>query len=320
MVYQHYRTLLDSRCQEVYDALYHGIKKVETKIITPLVTQIELNKIYEFLVLDNPIFFYFKERSYTWTQKEIIFTPIYLYDIDTICNYLKEIGRLTRVLRFKNGRNDYDFILHINGLLKRKVVYNDDGSDESHSIIGSLINKSAVCDGISKLFKYICDINDIYCIVSIGRAKSTYNSETYTGHAWNKVKIDNTWVNIDITYNLTAGSDERHDYCFLSDKALKQTHIGTSFDMINCESDEYNYYYKNNLVMENQNSLRSFLNKIITNNQDRFEFKIPKTKNIEEVINKVVRVTEDVLAEKNIYKGFRVEYNLDQLIFFIYLD
>lgn len=90
--------------------------------------------------------------------------------------------------------------------------------------------------------------------------------------------------------------------------------------MINCESDEYNYYYKNNLVMENQNSLRSFLNKIITNNQDRFEFKIPKTKNIEEVINKVVRVTEDVLAEKNIYKGFRVEYNLDQLIFFIYLD
>ena len=35
MVYQHYRTLLDSRCQEVYDALYQGIKKVETKIITP---------------------------------------------------------------------------------------------------------------------------------------------------------------------------------------------------------------------------------------------------------------------------------------------
>ena len=74
MVYQHYRTLLDSRCQEVYDALYHGIKKVETKIITPLVTQIELNKIYEFLVLDNPIFFYFKECSYTWTQKEMIFS------------------------------------------------------------------------------------------------------------------------------------------------------------------------------------------------------------------------------------------------------
>ena len=53
MVYQHYRTLLDSRCQEVYDALYHGIKKVETKIITPLVTQIELNKIYEFFALKS---------------------------------------------------------------------------------------------------------------------------------------------------------------------------------------------------------------------------------------------------------------------------
>ena len=58
---------------------------------------------------------------------------------------------------------------------------------------GALLDGKAVCDGITKAFMLLARMEGIECIRVTG--KNAYN----VGHAWNKVKIENTWYNIDVT-------------------------------------------------------------------------------------------------------------------------
>ena len=66
---------------------------------------------------------------------------------------------------------------------------------------GALLDGKAVCDGITKAFMLLARMEGIECIRVTGK-----NAEN-VGHAWNKVKIENTWYNIDVTGDdvLTSG-------------------------------------------------------------------------------------------------------------------
>ena len=68
---------------------------------------------------------------------------------------------------------------------------------ESYDIYGALVNGVAVCSGYAESFKASCDILGLSSIVITG---------TYKGvpHAWNKVRIDGFWYNIDLTANDTG--------------------------------------------------------------------------------------------------------------------
>lgn len=57
---------------------------------------------------------------------------------------------------------------------------------------GALLDGKAVCDGITKAFMLLARMEGIECIRVTGK-----NADV--GHAWNKVKIENTWYNIDVT-------------------------------------------------------------------------------------------------------------------------
>ena len=58
---------------------------------------------------------------------------------------------------------------------------------------GALLDGKAVCDGITKAFMLLARMEGIECIRVTGK-----NADN-VGHAWNKVKIENTWYNIDVT-------------------------------------------------------------------------------------------------------------------------
>lgn len=66
---------------------------------------------------------------------------------------------------------------------------------------GALLDGKAVCDGITKAFMLLARMEGIECIRVTGK-----NADN-VGHAWNKVKIENTWYNIDVTGDdiLTSG-------------------------------------------------------------------------------------------------------------------
>ncbi len=95
-------------------------------------------------------------------------------------------------------------------------------------------DKLSVCDGYSKAYSLMCNMEGIDCIRVTGLI-DRYNEGT--GHAWNKIKLDDTWYLVDITnteikagtLNTFIGSNYRsvpqyellaHKYFLVSDDTL----------------------------------------------------------------------------------------------------
>lgn len=71
--------------------------------------------------------------------------------------------------------------------------YSDLSGFRGFNLEGALLDGKAVCDGITKAFMLLARMEGIECI------RVTGENADNVGHAWNKVKIENTWYNIDVT-------------------------------------------------------------------------------------------------------------------------
>jgi hypothetical protein len=72
----------------------------------------------------------------------------------------------------------------------------------------------AVCEGYARLFKFLCEANNIPCQLIHGYARSGMNranSYFHSNHTWNAVWVDSNWHLVDVTwgsgYFLYAGND-----------------------------------------------------------------------------------------------------------------
>ncbi|MCM1368628.1 MAG: hypothetical protein NC184_07455 [Roseburia sp.] len=95
----------------------------------------------------------------------------------------------------------------------------------------------AVCDGMSKAYSLMCNIEGIPCVRVAGDAGESMAEDDRGGHAWNKVCIDGDWYVVDCTWGdsqseLSIGNAPRaeyelglHDYLFLTDVQADPTHF-----------------------------------------------------------------------------------------------
>ena len=73
--------------------------------------------------------------------------------------------------------------------------------DNAHSILGFLENRKVVCDGYARLFQYIMTREGIECILVLGSTTSRQNAASREiDHAWNKVKLNGKWSNMDVCW------------------------------------------------------------------------------------------------------------------------
>ncbi len=92
---------------------------------------------------------------------------------------------------------------------------------------GALLNKKAVCDGLSKAFIILCGIEGIRAIRITGDYFDT-NYNASIPHAWNKVTLDGyNWYNVDVTmdsFSVKKGNSYTsyltHGYFLVSDDSI----------------------------------------------------------------------------------------------------
>ena len=130
--------------------------------------------------------------------------------------------------------SDYDIVRQIHDKLIDLVNYNDPvaqeisstlaGQDLAHTAYGCLVADSggnenyAVCDGYALATEYLLQQCGIETAFIGGRAGET--EADAGGHAWNIVKIDGSWYELDSTWDdagsleddLTDGTDEYYYY------------------------------------------------------------------------------------------------------------
>ena len=96
--------------------------------------------------------------------------------------------------------NDYDKIMKIHDYLVDNIEYDSTYKARgTYSIYGALIGKSCVCEGYAKALKYLANQAGIMCEIMQGTA--TNSAGQNESHAWNCVKIDEKWYQIDTTWD-----------------------------------------------------------------------------------------------------------------------
>ena len=115
---------------------------------------------------------------------------------------------------------EYDIVIAAKKAIMGNAQYdepagrNDGGiyySDDAYSLEGFFEDGKIVCTGYSSVFQYLMTRAGIPCIEVLGATRSSKDAASgETDHAWNKVKIDGQWYNIDICWADT-GSTNRYD-------------------------------------------------------------------------------------------------------------
>lgn len=319
-MYKAYRQQLSFLQKGIYDSILKGLMEMRESIKV-LGTDIDsLNTILEYIRHDCPWLFYLGNKVDFQTNSSrhsTVIVPTYLYvssSRNTLNNQLLTAqGQFAAAIK---RNNPWEQVVAIHDYLCRRVAYKESGV-ESHSIVGPYLRGESVCEGIAKCFKALCDELGLESCVVTGKAKSSYEAQYYENHSWNQVKIEDQWVNVDVTFDLTLSERNfiRHDYLFLSDEQIKFSHIKTLDNGIKCVADHYDYFRVNQLIMANQMEFVEFLKRNIQQNIFAVEIKLPNTNDIEKVEQKVLDNVQKALQSLNLNRQVMIGINKELLVF-----
>lgn len=126
--------------------------------------------------------------------------------------YLEEEARMDEAAEALLNQVDYSqsqagIALQLHDLLIDSAWYNIDAGeyDYAHTAYGALVEDSsgnpggALCDGYALAYEYLLQKAGITCIVISGYAGSS--EENTEKHAWNLVKLDDDWYEVDATWD-----------------------------------------------------------------------------------------------------------------------
>lgn len=179
-------------------------------------------------------------------------TPVF---VANTCTAYKIYNNAKAVLRdiIKSGMGEYDKVLSLydyiayNSVYDFGAYYNSSSSSTNstkytcfylESLLNNNTTKVAVCDGYSKTFSLLCNMENIDCYRVTGMANTTSG---FGAHAWNKVKVNGSWYVADITwteYTRTSGTTITGSNLTQSDYEI----LGHSYFLVNDDFVADNHY------------------------------------------------------------------------------
>lgn len=118
---------------------------------------------------------------------------------------------------------------------------------ESFSAYGALVNGVAVCEGYAEAMKLLLDKAGVPTMIVIGYSQGV-------GHAWNLVKIQNSYYQVDATWDdpvMNDGTDVlTYTYFNLTDEEMAIDHIWEKKDYPAGMNVAYNYHQINKLTAQ----------------------------------------------------------------------
>lgn len=241
----YYYNLLNKEQQKVYYAIKTGLLNIEESFMVPRLTAKELSDIYFMVRMDCPKIFYtvtFKYRYYD-DSTSVQLIPEYLFQKGKIKEHIQAMdSRIKKLVRGVEKLKENEKELYIHDFICNNVKYDKLKKPYSHEIIGALGNGVAVCEGIAKAVKVLCDEMGIWCIIALSEANPDKGIKYR--HAWNVVKIQGQYYHLDATFDNTLSKDDitRYDYVNLSDKQFFRDHEPVIWKVPVCTNGDHFYY------------------------------------------------------------------------------
>ena len=183
------KEIIAKEFQNAWDAFitdkseYFYIDSSKVCLVTKMTTK-GSNTNYEFYIGkgDNPNYFIDEFESREQVEKAVA-----------------EIENVKKDLLRNASGNNYDKMKYIHDWIVENVKYDTVNSKNTSNIYGCLVNRTVICEGYARTFKYLMDELDIPCVLVSGIAVDDDGKSER--HAWNYVYIKNNWYAIDTTWD-----------------------------------------------------------------------------------------------------------------------
>ena len=134
-----------------------------------------------------------------------------------------------------SGKSDYDRVSSIYNYITTNVTYDTKAATTSNgdtvyktawTAYGAYCNKKAVCQGYALLFYKMCNLAGVRARIVDGDARGARGNE---GHAWNMVRIGNSWYYCDPTWDAAyKQAGQPYQYFLKNTSDFKDHYLDTS--------------------------------------------------------------------------------------------
>jgi len=311
----YYFSRLSDAQKEIYNSILSGLMTFATKIKVSPKPINEITMIYEFVLLDNPLIFFTKifKISTDLSSKKRLLCPVYTMDKKKAKEYLLQVNRYFSIFDSAKNKSSIEKVYFVHDFCLGNFSYDNSFHDYSFSVLGPVLHKTAVCEGIARFVKLSFDYLGVKSLVVTGTAASPEANSKYEPHAWNIIKIGKDTFHLDVTFDMTISQNRyRYDYLNLCDEDIKKDHCITG-NVPLCAVTGKDYFTSNSLIAGSYKKLADIVAAKVKKGEKNIFVKLTNVEDPDTVIDKVMDI-----AKANICKGVSyatVNYNLCQCVF-----
>lgn len=331
--------------KKIYASLQSGIRDYVESIKLPMRPASELLLIYRAVLADNPLFFYtaaFRWQTDLCKQRNIVF-PDYEYSRADKNAYTAAIYDHLRIYDAVKGKSNREKEQFVHDYCLEHFTYGDRGSI-SHTALGLILHKTAVCEGLAKYVKVVLDYLGVSCLVVSGKAQTSFccdETEDYArdnascrgeteerardsascrneteDHAWNIVKVDGKTYHLDVTFDMIVKNRlPRYDYFNLCDDDIRKDHIIVG-DVPECITAGQDYYSLNAMTVHGKNGLENYIAHKVKNGENVIVVKLIGAEQAKALCNKVMQAAgQSYTKVKGAGVSVEMNYNPSQMVF-----
>ncbi len=231
-----YYNMLDNRGQHLYRQLYANSKALndDFKAVEKDMPWASFNNVFEALFNDHPELFWLNtayQANYRNSGDCLEIKLSFNKTAEDLEGSAQKFDEGATNIGSQADGSAYDKEKAVHDAIRELFSYNK-GAEMNQSAYSGLVNNSTVCAGYARSFQYIMQQLGIPCYYCRGMAGEP--------HAWNIIKLDDGYYNVDVTWDDSDGGGE-YAYFNLSDKDLNKDHRRTSLSVYlpPCNGSEY---------------------------------------------------------------------------------
>ena len=249
-------------------------------------------------------------------NKKCSIVPQYAYAHHITKEYATAVKNYLRVFDVLKGKSDIDKEFFVHDYCLSNFSYDHKFGIHSFSVLGPVLNKAAVCEGIAKFVKIAFDHIGVKSLVVSGIANNPAQGSAMEAHAWNIVKIGGKTYHLDVTFDMTLTNKvKRYDYFNLSDHDIKKDHVIIN-DVPSCTTMGHDFYSLNSLSVSSSAELNDYIGKALKQSKKNILVKIMNLQYSASATKKIMEIAQRQYGM--IYKGdvmVEIGYNPSQMVF-----
>lgn len=235
---------------------------------------------------------------------------IYYTDMWRIVNYLKnnnlanklsnedwqsleEAKRVARNIESRAGGSDYqkaklahDYLIERADYFEGIYKADEDGvpAGTYREAYSALIKGSTVCQGYANAFEVLMKIMGVESVYMAGVAKGESSDGSEGGHAWNAVKTEAGWMQVDVTWDDMGGAKKSYMYFGLRDIDMDASRkwIKAAYNPAN---NIANLYYTTGIYQDGQGEINEHICEMVNRGKSVETFVLNADASIDRYMN-----------------------------------